>query len=238
MMLFASCGTIHILPGTIAVVFLFDSAKRYTLHGRRLRLGSRNVLHEEETFGALRSLHLRKQHLRGPAFSSAVQKLYVVNRVTVLCFEVVRCCDHCSGTYTHTRESGPLIHYFVRQRKGLCRKIGIPFVRDVGLSNAPELDPSRFRPLTVDLAGPWNCFCAVFSHVLSGTCKNIAAIEEWVRKIRRGPHSSLYKTFGAQVPESLDDTSYLTRTDVKIIARELKINLFEYFPASGRQPAR
>ena len=213
-------------------------AKRYTLYGRRLRLGSRIVLHKEEAFCALRSLHLRKEHLRGPAFSAAVQKIYVVNRVTVLCLEVVRCCDHCSGTYTHTRESGPLIHYSVRQRKGLCRKIGIPFVRDVGLTDAPELDPSRFRPLTVDLAGPWNCFCAVFSYILSGTCKNIAVIEEWVRKIRCGPHSSLYKTFGAQVPESLDDTSYLTRTDVKIIARELKINLFEYFPASGRQRAR
>ena len=183
-------------------------------------------------------MNLRKLHLRGPEFLCTVQKTYVVPQCKVLSFEVVRCCDHCSGTYTHTRECGPLIHYSVRQRKGLCRKNGIPFARDVGLTNAPELDPLRFRPLTVDLAGPCNCFCAVFSYVLSGTCKNIAAIEEWVRKIRRGPHSSLYKTFGAQVPESLDDTSYLTRTDVKIIARELKINLFEYFPASGRQPAR
>ena len=82
-------------------------AKRYTFYGRCLRLGSRIVLHEEEAFCALRSLHLRKQHLHGPAFSAAVQKIYVVNRVTVLCFEVVRCCDPCSGTYTHTRESGP-----------------------------------------------------------------------------------------------------------------------------------
>ena len=78
--------------------------------------------------------------------SSAVRKTYVVPHRKVLCFEVVRCCVHCSGTYTHTRECGPLIHYSVRQRKGLCQKIGIPFVRDVGLTDAPELDPLGSAP--------------------------------------------------------------------------------------------
>ena len=150
----------------------------------------------------------------------------------------MRCCANCTGTYTHFRESDPLLHYSVRQRKGLCRKIPIPFVRDFGLMDAPELVPLRFRPLTVDLAGPWNCFCVILSYVLSGTCKNVPAVEEWVKKIRHGPHSSLYKTFGAHVPKSFDDTSCLKRTDIKIIAREMKINLYEFFSVSGRQPTR
>ena len=122
-----------------------QDAHRYSFYGRRLRQVSLVVLHEEETFDVLRSLHLRKQHLRGPEFLCSVRNTYVVSRGKVLCFEVVRCCVHCSGTYTHTRESGPLIHYSVQQRKGLCRKIGIPFVRDVGLTDALELDPLRFR---------------------------------------------------------------------------------------------
>ena len=194
-------------------------AKNYTLYGRRLCRGSQIVLHEEEAFIALRSFYSRKEHLRGPEFSAAVQKTYNVNRVKVLCFEFVRCCANCSVTHTH---------HSVRQRKGLCRSIGIPFLRDVGLTDAPELDSLRFRPLTVDLAGPWNCFCVVLSYVLSVTCKNGAAIEQWARKIARGSHSSLYNTFGAHVPESLDDTSYLTSTDIKINALELKINLYGF----------
>ena len=86
------------------------SAKNYTLYGRRLCRGSQIVLHEEEAFIALRSFHSRKEHLRGPEFSAAVQKTYNVNRVKVLCFELVRCCANCSVTHTH---------YSVRQRKGL-----------------------------------------------------------------------------------------------------------------------
>ena len=137
-----------------------QAAHRYSIYGRRLRQGSLIVLHVEKAFDVLRSLHLRKQHLRGPEFLRAVRTTYVVPHGKVLCFEVVRCRAHCSGTYIHSRESGPLLHYSVRQRKGLCRKIGIAFVWDVGLTDAPELDPSRFRPLTVDLAGPWNCFAS------------------------------------------------------------------------------
>ena len=84
------------------------AAHRYSIYGRRLRQGSLVVLHEGEVFDVLRSLHLRKLHLRGPEFLRTVRKTYVVPQGKVLCFEVVRCCDHCSGTYTHTRESGSL----------------------------------------------------------------------------------------------------------------------------------
>ena len=213
-------------------------AQKYTLYGRRLRQGSLVVLHEEEAFDVLSSLHLRKQHIRGPSFLAAVKKEFVVNRAWTLCCDVVRCCAECTGTYTYCREGGPLVHYSIRQRKGLCQKIGIPFVRDLGLENAPELDPLKFRPRTVDMAGPRNCFCIVLSYVLSGTCQNVAAVEEWVKKIRRGPHSSLYRTFDAIVPDSLDDVSYLTRTDIRIIARELGINLYEYFASTNKRPAR
>ena len=102
------------------------AAHKYSIYGRRLRLGSRMVLHEEEAFDALRSLHLRKRHLQGPEFLRAVQKTYIVPSGKVLCFEVMRCCVDCSGTYTHTRECGPLIHYSARQRKGLCQKLESP----------------------------------------------------------------------------------------------------------------
>ena len=121
-------------------------AQKYTLYGRRLRQGSLVVLHEEEAFDVLSSLHLRKQHIRGPSFLAAVKKEFVVNRAWTLCCDVVRCCAECTGTYTYCREGGPLVHYSIRQRKGLCQKIGIPFVRDLGLENAPELDPSNFAP--------------------------------------------------------------------------------------------
>ena len=54
------------------------NARKYSLYGRRLRLGSRVVLHEEEAFDALRSLNLQKRHLRGPEVLRAVQNAYVV----------------------------------------------------------------------------------------------------------------------------------------------------------------
>ena len=38
----------------------------------------------------------------------------------------------------------------------------------------------------------------------------------------------------AIVPDSLDDVSYVTRTDSRIIARELGINLYEYFAGTSR----
>ena len=167
------------------------NARKYSLYGCRLRQGSRIVLHEEKGIKTFRSFHYRKKHLRGPDVFRAVQKTYVAHLANIFCFEVVRCCAYCSGSYTHSRDSGLLLHYSVRQRKGLYRKIGIPFVWDIGLRDVPELDPLRFRQLTVDLAGPWNCFCVVISYVITGTCKNVAAIGQWVRKIRRYPHSSL-----------------------------------------------
>ena len=132
---------------------------RYTLYGRRLRQGSRMVLHEGEAgFSALLSFQLRQQHIRGANFVVAVKKEIVVSRVWTLCLDVVRCCAECTCTYTHCRGVCPLLHYSVRQRKGLCRKIGAPFVRDKGLEDVPELDRSKFRPRTVDMAGPRNCF--------------------------------------------------------------------------------
>ena len=92
----------------------------------------------------------------------------------------------------------------------------------------------------------------------------MSAVEEWVKKIRRGPHGSLYRTFDAIVPDSLDvsyltrtdirisarelgyaivpdsldDVSYVTRTDIRIIARDLGINLYEYFAGTSKRPAR
>ena len=192
------------------------------------------VLHEEEAFGAFRSFHLRKEHLRGLNPLAAVKNKFVVNQAWTLCCDVVRCCAECTGTYTHCKEGDPLVHYAVRQRKGLCRKIGIPFVRDIGLEDAPELNPSKFRLRTVDMADPRNCFYIVLSYVLSGTCQNVPAVEEWVKKIQRGPHSSLYRTFDALVPDSLDDVSYLTRTDIQIIVRELGINLYVFFARTKR----
>ena len=62
--------------------------------------------------------------------------------------------------------------------------------------------------------------------------------EEWVKKVRRDPHSSLYRTFDAIVPDSLDDVSYLSRTDIRSIARELGINSYEYFAGTNKRPAR
>ena len=45
-----------------------QAAHRYSIYGRRLRQGSLVVLHEGEAFDVLRSLHLRKQLIRGPNF--------------------------------------------------------------------------------------------------------------------------------------------------------------------------
>ena len=54
----------------------------------------------------------------------------------------------------------------------------------------------------------------------------------------KGPTQLLNRTFEAIVPDSLDDVSYLTRTDIRIIARELGINLYEYFASTNKRPAR
>ena len=82
-----------------------QAAHRYSINGRRLQQGSLVVLHEEEAFDVLRSLHLRKQHLRGPEFICAGRKTYVVPRGKVLCFEVVRCllCSLFRDLHPHQR---------------------------------------------------------------------------------------------------------------------------------------
>ena len=66
----------------------------------------------------------------------------------------------------------------------------------------------------------------------------MSAAEEWVKKIRSGPHFSLYRKFEAIVPDSLDDVSYLTRTDIRFISRELGINLYKHFAGTSKRPAR
>ena len=66
----------------------------------------------------------------------------------------------------------------------------------------------------------------------------MSAAEEWVKKIRSGRHGSLYRKFEAIVPDSLDDVSYLTRTDIRFIARESGINLHEYFAGTSKRTAR
>ena len=159
--------------------FLFRrAAHRYSLYGRRLRQGSLIVLHEGEAFDVLMSFHRKKKHLRGPEFYAAVRREYAVSPLQPLCQEVVRNCEECTGTYTHYRNTGPMQHLSIIQRKNACKKIGIPFVRDIGLHGAPDIDPSKFAPISIDMAGPRNCFCIVMSYVFSGTCENTAAIEE------------------------------------------------------------
>ena len=105
-------------------------------------------------------------------------------------------------------------------------------------TRCPDLDPTKYRPTTVDMAGSRNCFCIIFSYIVSGTVGHAKAIEDWVLQLRTGPHASLYKTFDADPLDSPGDPSVLTRTDIKIIARELGINLYEYFSATSGSPAR
>ena len=186
--------------------FLFrQRAKRYTLYGLCLRLGSRILLHEEEVFDILQSFHLKK-HVRGPGFYEAVRREYAVSPVQPLCQD-------------DTAE------------ERMYKKIGIPFVRDIGLHDAPDIDPSKFSPITIDMAGPRSCFCIVMSYVLSGTCEKTAAIEEWVEKVRRGPFSP-HSTSGAEAPESLTDVTYLTQKDVKVIVSTLT-NFFHLRATDG-----
>ena len=68
--------------------FIKRNARKYSLYGRRLRQGSRIVLHEEEAINALRSFHLRKELFWGPDFLRAVQETYVVHRAKIFCIEI------------------------------------------------------------------------------------------------------------------------------------------------------
>ena len=165
------------------------AAHMYSIYDRRLRQGSCMVLHTEEAFDVLLSFHRKTKHILGAGFEEAVKREYSVSPLRPLCGDVVRNCEECTSTYTHYRSTGPMQHLSIIQRKNACKKIGIPIVRDIGLHGSPEIDPSHFAPITIDMAGPRNCFCIVMSYVVSGTCENTAAIEEWVKKIRRGPHS-------------------------------------------------
>ena len=66
--------TLYLGDGACRSRFLVpQAAHRYSIYGRRLRQGSLVILHEEEAFDVLRSLHMRKQHLRGPEFLCAVR---------------------------------------------------------------------------------------------------------------------------------------------------------------------
>ena len=53
-----------------------------------------------------------------------------------------------------------------------------------------------------------------------------------------GSFRSLYSTFGTDATVSLDDVTYLTQTDVKVIARELRLKYYEFFPATSHRRAR
>ena len=159
-------------PGDFRSSYLIrHRPKRYTLYGRRLRLGSRIVLHEEEVFDVLQFFHLKK-HVRGggggAGFYEAVRREYAVSPLQPLCKDVVRNCEECTRTYSHYRDTAPMQNLSVIQRKNACKKIGIPFVRDIGLHDAPDIDPFKFSSITIDMAGPRNCFCIVM-YVLSGT---------------------------------------------------------------------
>ena len=107
------------------------------------------------------------------SFLTAVRKSFIITLSKPLCTDVVLRCLECTNTYIHCRSKGPMRHCFVRRRKNICKKVGIPFVRDIGLEDSMGIEITKFRSITVDLAGTRNCVCNVLSEAFRGTCKKI-----------------------------------------------------------------
>ena len=100
------------------------------------------------------------------------------------------------------RRGGTMVQCSSRKRKFLFKQIGTKRTRHFNTSNYDEIDPSNFKPKLVNCRSPNNCVYTTLTGILTGSIKAASAIQDWVRKIRKGRCSYLYDDYENEVPAS------------------------------------
>ena len=208
-------------------------AKQCQFIDGRLFCGGRRILLSDEIEDHLRSLHERESHPPANDLYLRARDIFIVPYLRLACADIVANCSFCADSRIAVRRSGPMVHCSKKKRKFLCRKIGIKWVKHFKTSNHEEIDASKFRPKLVNCPSPHNCVCTTLSVILTGSIKAAVAIQDWVRKIRKGRFAYMYDEYADELPtDGPGDTYFISRTDTRVIARELGVTIYEYFEQS------
>ena len=165
----------------------------------QLFCGGRHILLSDETKKHLRDLHEKQCHLIFTDLFYWAPELFIVPYLRFECAEIVANCSTSVEYRIPVRRSGPMLHC-------LCREIGINWTKHFKTSNHDEIDPSKFKAKLVICPRPYNFVCTTLGVFLTVSIKAASAIQDWVRKTRRGRFSYLYDEYENKIPvTSLDN---------------------------------
>ena len=101
-----------------------------------------------------------------------------------------------------------------------------------------RLDVARFTPDTLDTQSAYNCLCtALTAALLTETPAHASILEETMCRERSRPNGHLTVRFGGDLREGgVEEFFFVTATDTKLLARQLGINIFQYFAERGDGP--
>ena len=151
----------------------------------------------------------------------------------IACADVVANCSFCADSRIFIRRSGTMVHCSKKKRKFSCKKLGIKWRKHFKTSNHEEIAPSKFKPKLVNCPSPHNGVCTTLSVILTRSIKAAVAIQDWVRKIRKGCLAYMYEEYADELPtDGPGDPYFLSRTDTRVIARELGVTIYENFEQS------
>lgn len=198
--------------------------------GHRLKKGDKILLRDTEVISVINHLHVRLGHVKSESLFEEATALFIAPDLREVCRSVVVSCDSCNENILHHRSTGPMLHYSLEKRKKLCLRLNLTWIDSLDFVNSPDINPSKFEPIIFDSKSDFNCFCSAFCTILTGNSDQAGAIEDFILKQREGAYKSLFESFGGVKPweDKTEKLKYVTSTDIRILARLLSVNFYEY----------
>ena len=195
------------------------------------------MLHSRNAENIIQKLHRDHEHIKAVKLERLVKQTYDVQGAQPVVREIVRNCDYCNEKITHRRFTGPLVHASRFTLDRICYELGLvinetPLLENNCFKNAPSLDPTSFIAKTVDTFDPdYNCVCAALSTTLTRNPNQGGKIEEKIRSLRKeGPDRLLLSLMGAApLINGPDDLSFVTTTDLRMLARTCRTNNYMFY---------
>ncbi len=179
-------------------------------------------------YKTIRELHLSQSHPLDSELFELARSRFAADQRRDVCRRVVSDCLRCQEGSLPRRTSGPMRHLTVDQRKEIAAILGIQSFNPPELSDADDLDPTKFVPRIQNrMSIHYNCVCACISFLLTGRVAGGRRLQEIVIRERTGSNPHLYAlprgSKGWSRPEDID---FISTMDLRVLARFLKIHIY------------
>ena len=185
------------------------------------------------SYKRIRDLHLHRHHLLTLDLNELARFQFLAFQLRDVCHAVVNDCLRRQENAIPKRTSGPVRHLSVEQRRKLASSLGLTPVKP-HFSDADDLNPTKFKPTIENrMSTRYNCVCCCLSYILTGRLAGGGKLQQLIIAGRTGNNYHLFS-----LPGHSRDIDFASNTDLRILARLFKVNIYMWWPADDLRPAR